>query len=45
MFSVSTKSKILMKLKNTYEIAKTLKDRSLNFFLTHKTNLYQFTNL
>ena len=32
-------------VKNIYEIGKTLKDRSLNFFLTHKTNLYQFKDL
>ena len=32
-------------VKNIYEIGKTLKDRSLNFFLTHKTNLYKFKDL
>ena len=32
-------------VKNIYEIGKKLKDRSLNFFLVHKTNLYQFKNL
>ena len=32
-------------VKNIYEIGKKLKDRSLNFFLTHKTNLYQFKDL
>ena len=32
-------------VKNIYEIGKKLKDRSLNFFLTHKTNLYKFKNL
>ncbi len=32
-------------IKNIYEIGKKLKDRSLNFFLAHKTNLYQFKDL
>ena len=37
--------KISSKLKKKVEIGKKLKDRSLNFFLVHKTNLYQFKNL
>ena len=32
-------------VKNIYEIGKKLNDRSVNFFLTHKTNLSKFKNL
>ena len=32
-------------VKNIYKIEKRLNDRSVNFFLTHKTNLSKFTNL
>ena len=32
-------------IKNIYEIGKKLKNKSLNFFLAHKTNLYQFKDL
>ena len=32
-------------VKNIYQIGHKLNDRSINFFLIHKTNLFKFKNL